>query len=59
MAVGGWFLYDSLFDVEYPVVFIFGKNVYEMSEISWYDSMVLWLVARCLHIWWRVMVTGF
>jgi len=25
MTVGGWFLFDSLFDVVYPVVFIFGK----------------------------------
>jgi len=40
MAVGGWFLNDSLFDVGYSVVFIFGKNMYEMSEIL-YESMVL------------------
>jgi len=33
MAVGGWFLCDALFNVGYIVVFIFGKNVYEMSEI--------------------------
>jgi hypothetical protein len=41
MAVGGWFLCDSLFDVGQPVVFIFGKNMYEISEILLYDSMVL------------------
>jgi hypothetical protein len=39
MAVGGWFLYDSLLVVGY-LGFIFGKNMYEMSEIL-YDSMVL------------------
>jgi hypothetical protein len=33
MAVGGWFLYNSVFDVGYPVVFIFGKNMHEISEI--------------------------